>query len=99
MVVNNLPVPYKYNALLGTKYVYFKACVCYFLSNVYFSPYESFSKTEKCSLFHPKSSFLSGDIQIFVFLSSCLFSMSAIAFEVDRRKMYDVIKFMTSSTV
>ena len=83
MVVTILPMLYKYNALLGTLYVYFKAGVCYFLSSFYFSPKESFSKTEKCFLFHPNSSFLSGDIQVFVFLSSSLFPMLAIAFEVD----------------
>ena len=40
---------------------------------------------EKCFLFHLKSSFRSRDIQIFVFSSSPLFSLSAIASEVDRR--------------
>ena len=52
-----------------------KACVCYFLSNFYFSPYFSlpFKNYEKSFLFHLKSSFCSWDIQIFVFLSSPLF--------------------------
>ena len=38
-----------------------------------FSPNASPSKTEKCFLFHLKSSFCSQDIQIFVFSSSPLF--------------------------
>ena len=36
-----------------------KACIQYFLSNFYFSPNDSPSKTEKCFLFHLKSSFRS----------------------------------------
>ena len=52
----------------------FKACVRYFLSNVYFSPNDSPSKTIKnVFLFHLKSSFRSRDIQVFVFPSSPLF--------------------------
>ena len=50
-----------------------KACVCYFLSNFYFSPIDSPSKTMKIVLFHLKRSFRFQDIQIFVFLSSPLF--------------------------
>ena len=50
-----------------------KACVRYFLSKFYFSPNDSPSKTEKCFLFHLKSSFRSRDIQIFVFPSFPLF--------------------------
>ena len=52
----------------------FKACVRYFLSQFYFSLNNSPSKTMKNFLFHLKSSFRSRDIQIFVFLSSPLFS-------------------------
>ena len=52
----------------------FKACIHYSLSNFYFSPNDSPSKTEKCFLFHLKSSFRSRDIRIFVFSSSPLFS-------------------------
>ena len=51
----------------------FRACVCYFLSNFYFSPIDSPSKPSKCFLFHLKSSFRSRNIQIFVFLSSPVF--------------------------
>ena len=52
----------------------FKAYVCYFLSNIYFSPNHSPSKTMKnVFLFHLKSSFHSRDIQFFLFLSSSLF--------------------------
>ena len=50
-----------------------KACVCYILSNFYFSPNDSPSKTMKCFLFHRKSSFRSWDIQNFVYSSSPLF--------------------------
>ena len=50
-----------------------KACVCYIVSNFYFSPNDSPSKTMKCFLFPLKSSFRSQDIQFFVFPSSPLF--------------------------
>ena len=75
----------------------FKTCVRYISLNFYFSPNDSSSKIMKnVFLFHLKSSFRSRDIQIFVFLSSPLFSLSAIDLEVDSRK---ILKFMTSSTV
>ena len=54
----------------------FKACVRYFLSNFYFSPNHSPSKTMKNVLFYLKSSFGSQDIQIFVFSSSHFFPVS-----------------------
>ena len=55
----------------------FKACVCYFLL---FSPNDSTSKTvKKCFLFHLKTSFRSEDVQIFVFDSPLIFSLSDIA--------------------
>ena len=64
-----------------------KACARYFLSNFYFSSNDSPSKTMKNAfLFHQKSSFRPQDIQIFVFLSSPLFSLSTFALEVDSRK-------------
>ena len=44
-------------------------------------------KYEKCFLFHLKSSFRSPDIQIFVFSYSPFFPLSAIALEVDSRKI------------
>ena len=60
--------------LIDDLHTNFKACVCYFLSNFYFSPNDSPSKTMKnVLLFHLKSSFRSWVIQIFVFLSSPLF--------------------------
>ena len=51
----------------------FKACICYFHQIFSFWPNDSPSKTEKCLLFHLKSSFRPGDIQIFVFLFFPLF--------------------------
>ena len=75
----------------------FKACVRYFLIKVSFSPNDSSSKTMKnVFLFHQKSSFHSQDVQFFVFLSSPLFPLSAVALEVDPRK---ILKFIRSSTV
>ena len=63
-----------------------KVCVRYFLSEFYFSLNDSPSKTmKKRFLFHLESCFRSRDIQIFVFLSSPLFTLSAIALEVARR--------------
>ena len=74
-----------------------EAFVCYFLSNFYFSSNDSPSKTTtNAFFFHLKSSLRSQDIQILAFRSSRLFSLSAIALEVDPRK---ILKFMTSSTV
>ena len=75
----------------------FKTCVRYISLNFYFSPNDSPPKIMiNVFLFHLKSSFRSRDIQIFVFWSSPLFPRSAIALEVDSRK---ILKFMTSSTV
>ena len=51
---------------------------------------------QKLFLFHLKSSFGSWDIQIFVSWPSPLFSLSAIALDVNPRK---ILKFTTSSTV
>ena len=65
--------------------VVLEACVRYFLT-VFFSPHYSPSKTMKnVFLFHLKSSFRSRNIQIFVFPSSPLFSLSVIALELDPR--------------
>ena len=47
-------------------FMMFKACVRYFLENIYFFTKWYLFKTEKCFLFHPKSFFCSRDIQIFV---------------------------------
>ena len=68
-----------------------KACVRYFLSNFYFSPNDSPSKT---FLFHLKSSFRFRDIQIFVFSSSPLFfpvSHNFSGWFKKSLKVYDVI--------
>ena len=51
-----------------------KACVRYFYQYFIFEQMRAFKNYEKCILFHLKSSFRSGDIQIFVFPSSPLFS-------------------------
>ena len=63
-----------------------KACVLYFLSNFYFSPNDSPSKTMKNAFyFIQKALFV---LEIFKFLYFRLppfFSLSAIALEVDRR--------------
>ena len=79
--------------------VYFslKACVrCFFIKWLFFTKWQPFKNYEKCFLFHYKNSFCSRDIQIFVFSSAPLFSLSATASEVDPRK---ILTFMTSLTV
>ena len=58
-----------------------KACVCYFHEIFIFSPNDSPSKTEKCFLFHLKSSFRSRDIQIFV-----VFSLPFHTFQIEKDK-------------
>ena len=51
-----------------------RKCVITFLWNFYFLPNDSPSKTvNNVFLFHPKSSFCSRDIQIYIFSSSPLF--------------------------
>ena len=66
-----------------------------FHQNFIFHQMIALLKYEKC-LFHLKSSFRSPDIQIFVFSYFPFFPLSAIALEVDSRK---ILKFITSSTV
>ena len=67
---------------ISNKFILFKACVRYFLSNFYF-----FTKSlplknyEKCFLFHLKSSFRSRDIQIFV-----IFSLPLHTFQIQKGK-------------
>ena len=95
-------------SLLGVKFFInffcrFKACVRYFLSNFYFSPNDSPSKTTKnIFLFHLKSSFRSRDIQIFVFLSSPLFAPVSHCFrgwsEINL-KVNDVINYLNKNLV
>ena len=59
----------------------FKACVRYFLSNFdFFTKWYSL-KTEKCFLFHLKSSFHSQDIQIFV-----IFPLPFHTFQIQKNK-------------
>ena len=72
------------SVILVTKHLkyYVKACVCYFLSNFYFSTYnDSPLKTEKCFLFHLKSSFCTRDIQ---FLA--VFSLPFYTFQIPKDK-------------
>ena len=71
-----------------------------FLSNFYFSPNDSSSKTMKNVLFHLKSSFRSRDIQIFAFLSSPLFSPVSHCFRGHSKKnlkVYDVINCLNKN--
>ena len=77
----------------GEKALIFKACVRYFLSNIYFSPNDSPSKTMKnVFLFHQKSS----SFQTYSnFRVPLFFSLSPIALEVDPRK---ILKFAIPST-
>ena len=80
----------------------FKACVHDFLSNCYFSPNDSPSKTMKFFLFHLKSSFSSWDIQIFVFLSSPLFSPVSHCFSdwsKKNLKVYDIINCLSDNLI
>ena len=51
----------------------FKACVCYFFLNLFFTKWQSFKNYERYFLFHLKSSFHSQDIQIFLFPPSPIF--------------------------
>ena len=69
-----------------------KGCVRYFLSNFYFSPNDSPSKFISSKKLFSFLRYL--NFCIFVFPS--FFSRSAIALEVDPRK---ILKFMMSSTV
>ena len=80
----------------------FKACVCYFLSNFYFSPNDTPSKTEKYFLFHLKSSFHSWDIPIFVFSCSPLFCPFSHCFRgwfKRNLKVYDVINCLNKNLI
>ena len=80
-----------------------KACVCYFLSNFYFPPNDSPSKTMKnVFLFHLKSSFCSRDIQIFLFLSSPLFLPVSHCFRGWSKinlKVYDIINCLNKKLI
>ena len=66
----------------------------FFIKFLFFTKWSPFKNNEKCFLFHLKNSFSSRDIQVFVFSSSPLFSLSVIALEGDTRKIlkvYDVL--------
>ena len=61
---------------------------------------DSSSKTEKCLLFHRKSSFRSRDIHIFVFLSSYLFLPAGYCFREWLKinlKVYDIINCLNKN--
>ena len=75
----------------------FKACVRYFLSNFYFSPNDSPSKTMKnVFYFIEKALFVLEIFKFLYFRLPLFFTLSAIALEVDPRK---ILKFMMPSTV
>ena len=82
---------------------HFKACVCYFLTNFYFSPNDSPSKTMKdVFLFHLKSSFRSRDIQVFVSPSSPFFLPVSHCFRAWSKinlKVYDVIDCLNKNLI
>ena len=80
----------------------FKACVCYFLLKFYFWPNDSPSKTMKNVLFHPKSSFRSRNIHIFVFSSSPLFftvSHYCRGWSKKNLKVYDIINCLNKNLI
>ena len=81
---------------------HFKACVYYFLSNVYFSPNDSPSKTIKNVFYfmYIKTSFRSWDIQIFIFSSSLFFFPVSHCFRgwfKRNLKVYDVINCLNKN--
>ena len=79
-------------------YYIFSACVRYFLSNFYFSPNDNPSKTMKNVFYFIKKALFVLNIfskKFCIFVFSSFFSLSAIALEVDPRK---ILKFMMSST-
>ena len=84
---------------------YFKASVRYFLSNFYFWPNDSPSKTMKnvfFFLFHLKISFRSRDIQVFVFPSSPLFPPASHCFRGWSKinlKVYDAINCLNKNLI
>ena len=75
----------------------FKACVRYFLSNSYFSPTNSPSKTmTNIFYFILKALFVLEIFEFLYFRLPLFFSLSTIALEVDPRK---ILKLVMSSTV
>ena len=80
-----------------------KAFVHHFLSNFYFSPNDSPSKTMKnVFLFHLKSSFHSQDVKLFVYLSSPLFFPVSHCFWGSFKKnlkVYDIINCLNENLI
>ena len=69
-------------------YYIFKACVCYFLPNFYFSPNDIPSKTMKnVFYFIKKALFVLKIFKFLYFRLPLFFSLSAISLEVDPRKI------------
>ena len=84
-----------------TRWVGFKACVRYFLSNFCLSTNDSPSKKYE-KIFHLKSSFCTRDIQVFVFLSSPLFLPVSHCFRgwsKKNLKVYDVINCISKNLI
>ena len=74
----------------------------YFLTNLYFSVNDNTSKTMTCFLFHLKSSFHFGDIQVFVFTSSPLFLLVThcfLAWSKINVKVYYVVNCLNKNLV
>ena len=79
-----------------------KACARYFLTNFYFSPNNSPSKTERCLLFSLKSSFPSRNIQDFVFPSSPIFLCQSLLYRAWSKinlKVHDVMKCLNKNLI
>ena len=80
----------------------FKACVSYFLSNFYFSPNDSPSKTMKIFFISSKKLFLFLRYSNFVFLSSTLFLPVSHCFrgwsKIDI-KVYDIINCLNKNLI
>ena len=65
----------------------FKACVCYFLTNVYFSPNDSHSKTMKdVFYFNKKALFILKILKFLYFHLPLFFSLSAITLDLIQDK-------------
>ena len=95
--MNLFPENHKFNhKILLIIFFFFKACVRYFLSNFYFLPNDSPSETMKnVSYFIKKALFILKIFKVLYFRLPLFFSLSAIALEVDPRK---ILKLMMPST-
>ena len=79
-----------------------KVCVCYFLSNFYFSPNDTLQKLQKMLFISSKCFFHSGDVKIFVFPSSPLFLPVSHCFRGWSKinlKVYDVINCLNKNLI